>query len=214
MTACPFSVVESRWWPKGNHSVRPLFEAVASIHYDNPSAFAYDMFADKSSLTAVMNMRGGDSRTEVLYLASHGDEKSIGPSEKNSISRAEARNILIQANKNAQIKGLFLGTCLTGNADFARFLLEKSEANLEWVAGYGKSVDWVDGTAIDMIFFSKLAELYIANKSKKKGKLSPRSMAHTAATEMVKLVQGAHSSYGFNIYFHENNKLTSMFNDL
>lgn len=211
MAACPFSVIESRWWEKGNHSVRPLFEAVAAIHYDNPSAFAYDMFADKSSLSVVMNMRGSDKRTEIVYLASHGDEKAIGPSVNNPISRVEARNILITANANKQIKGLFLGTCLTGNADFARFFLENKNTNLEWVAGYAKSVDWVDGSAIDMIFFSKLAELYVANKSKRNGKLSPRDMAHSAATKLAELVQGAYSSYGFNIFFHESNKLTSMF---
>lgn len=211
MSVCPFSVVESRWWPEGNHSVRALFEAVASIHYDNPSAFAYDMFADKSSLATVMNLRGTDKRTEVVYLASHGDETNIGPNATNAISRTEARNIVISANKKKQIKGLFLGTCLTGNAAVARFFLENTSTNLEWVAGYSKSVNWVDGSAIDMIFFSKLAELYVANKSKKKGKSSPRAMAHTAATAMLKLVQGAHSAYGFNIYFHENKKLTSMY---
>ena len=211
MSACPFSVVESRWWPNGNHSVRALFEAVASIHYDNPSAFLYDMFADKSSLATVMSMRGCDKRTEVIYLASHGDEANIGPNAANAISRTEARNIVAAANTNMQIKGLFLGTCLTGNAAAARFFLENTSTNLEWVAGYSKSVDWVDGSAIDMIFFSKLAELYVANKSKRKGKVSPRKMAHSAATALVKLVQGAHSTYGFNIYFHENKKLTSMF---
>lgn len=211
MSFCPFSVVESRWWPNGNHSVRALFEAVASIHYDNPSAFFYDMFADKSSLSTVMAMRGSDKKTEVIYLASHGDENNIGPNSTNAISRTEVRNILISNNKPKQIKGLFLGTCLTGNTAVARFFLENTSTNLEWIAGYDKSVDWVDGSAIDMIFFSKLAELYVANKSKKKGKLPPRQMAHEAATALVKLVQGAHSTYGFNIYFYENKKLTSMF---
>jgi hypothetical protein len=208
---CPFSVVESRWWSKGNHSVRPLFEAVASIHFDNPSAFYYDMFADKSSLKTVLTMRGNDAQTEVIYLASHGNETQIGPNSENTISRTEVRNIIVSANTKKQIKGLFLGTCLTGNIDVARFFLENAETNLEWVAGYSNSVDWVDGSAVDMIFFSKLAEKYVANKSKKKGKLSPRKMAHETATALVKLVQGAHSVYGFNIYFHENKKLTSMF---
>lgn len=211
MTSCPFSVVESRWWSTGNHSVRPLFEAVAALHYDNPSAFLYDMFVNRASLSTVLGMRGKDKRTEIIYLASHGNENHIGPDSANAISRAEARNCFIAANGNGQIKGLFLGTCLTGNTAVAKFFLEKPETKLDWFAGYSDSVHWIDGTAIDMIFFSKLAELYVENKSKKKGKLSARSMAHTAATNLVKLVPGAHSTYGFNIYFHENNKLTSMF---
>lgn len=205
MSACPFSVVESRWWSKGNHSVRALFEAVAAIHYNNPTCFYYDMFADRSSLSTVLKMRGQDAQTQVLYLATHGDAKNIGPNATNAISRTEVRNILSFANKASQIKGLYLGTCLRG------LVRENTSTKLEWLAGYRDSVDWIDGSAIDMIFFSKLAELYVANKSKKKGKLSPRKMAHEAASALVKLVPGAHSTYGFNIYFHENKKLTSMF---
>lgn len=212
MSVCPFSVVESRWWSSGNHSVRGLFEAVAAIHYDNPSAFAYDMFADRSSLRTVLGMRGCDGRTEVLYLASHGDESHIFPNGADGIGRAEVRSALVAANAGGQIKGLFLGTCLSGNTEMARFFLERSETSLDWVAGYGKSVDWVDGSAIDMIFFSKLAQLYVANERKRKARRnSPRAMAHAAATALVKLVQGAYSAYGFNIYFHENGRLTSMF---
>jgi hypothetical protein len=169
------------------------------------------MFADKSSLSTVLKMRGSDSQTEVLYLATHGDEKNIGPNSTNIISRTEVRNALIAANKKAQVKGGYLGTCLTGNADVAKFFLENTSTKLEWIAGYRDSVDWIDGSAIDMIFFSKLAELYVKNKSKRAGKLSPRKMAHEAASALLKLVPGAHSTYGFNIYFHENKKLTSMF---
>lgn len=207
---CPFSVVESRWWSTGNHSVRALFEAVAAIHYDNPTCFFYDMFADKSSLSTVMSMRGADHQTEVVYLATHGDENSIGPTTTNSVSRTEVRNILTAANKKGKIKGLFLGTCMTGNLDVAKFFLDGTNTKLCWLAGYRKKVDWIDGSAIDMIFFSKLAELYVANKKKKKGKLSAIQMAHQAATELTELVPGAVSTYGFNLFMYENKKLTSM----
>lgn len=211
MSICPFAVLESRWWSEGNHSVKVLFEAVASIHYDNPSAFYYDMFANKSSLKTVLDVRAQDARTEVIYLATHGDESTIGPNALNSISRTELRNAIVNANSDGQVKGLFLGTCMTGNAKMAKYLLS-SGSKLKWVAGYSKSVDWLDGSAIDMIFFSKLAELYVLNKSKKKGKLSAQQMSHKAASELIKLVQGAHTTYGFNIFFQENTGLTSMFN--
>lgn len=206
----PLAVIESRWWSSGNHSVRSLFEAVAAIHYSNPSEFFYDMFADRSSLKTVFSTRAQDGQTEVVYLASHGNQNQIGPTPKTAISRTEFRNIIKSDNSAGQIKGLFLGTCLTGNTDTAKFLLHSS-TNLVWVAGYSKSVDWVDGSAIDMVFMSKLAALYRANKSKKKGKLSPRALAHDAATQLVKLIPGAYTQYGFNIYFNDNGAFTSMF---
>ncbi len=211
MSLGPVAILESRWWSHGNHSVRSLFEAVAAIHYENPSAFFYDMFANKSSLGTILDSRCTDKRTKVAYLATHGNENEIGPNSANAISRTEFRNLLVAANSTGQLKGLYLGTCLTGNSKTAKFLLEDKSTKLDWVAGYRESVDWVDGSAIDMVFFHKLAQLYVANKRKRRGKLSARAIAHEAATQLNKLIPGAHSTYGFNIYFHEKNKLTSMF---
>lgn len=207
----PTAVVESRWWRTGNHSVRHLFEAVAAIHYENPSAFYYDMFADRSSLQTILQARSQDGVSEVIYVASHGDSNCISPTPTTAISRTEFRNIFKNCNAGGQIKGLFLGTCHTGNTETARFLLQDPGTKLEWVAGYSNTVDWVDGSAIDMVFVSKLTELYLSNRSRRKDKLSPRKMAHEAATRLVALITGAHTKYGFNIYFHENHKITSMF---
>ena len=206
----PFSIIESRWWSTGNHSVRALFEAVGAIHYSNPSAFYYDMFADRSSLSRMMRLRASDRTTEVLYLATHGDETAIGPGAGVSISRTEFRNDLATANTGGQIKGLFLGTCLTGNLQTATFLLS-GNTNLTWVAGYRQTVDWVDGSAMDMIFFHKLAAEYKANAARRRGKLTSLQMAHNAASELTKLVTGAHAIYGFNIYFKNGQTINGMY---
>lgn len=211
MSDSPFAVIESRWWDSGNHSVRPVFEAVSAIHFGNPSAFFYDMFSEKTSLAATLQARATDKRTEVVYLASHGDENHIGPTAATAVSRTALRNCFVKSNGEGQVKGLFLGTCLTGNIEVARFFLESRRTGLDWLAGYRKGVDWVDGTAIDMIFFSKLAEQYRKNRGRGKRRQSPRAMAHKAASELLCIVPGAFSTYGFNIYFHENGKLTSMF---
>jgi hypothetical protein len=203
----PISIVETRWWDDGNHSVRYLFEAIASIHYDNPSAFYYDMFSNRSSLQSILNKRCNDANTKVLYLATHGNDTEIGSDE--DISRTEFRNDLVSANKKKQLSGLFLGTCYTGNTDTASFLLS-GRTNLDWVAGYTQSVDWIDGNAIDMVFFHKLTQEYLENR-KRRTKASPADMAKKAATELNKLIPGSHSKYGFNIYFRDGTRITSMF---
>lgn len=207
-----FAVLESRWWKEGNHSVRPLFAAVAEIHYANPSAFYYDMFAEERSLAALLAARGSDGTTEVIYLATHGDENGneISGLGESTISRAKLKNSIAVANGKKQIRGLFLGTCFTGNHSMAKFLLDPS-TKLEWVAGYGCEVDWIDGSAIDMIFFSRLAEEYVENTSRKKGKLSPFKMAHRAASSVVNLVPGAVSKYKFNFFHSEKGALKAMF---
>lgn len=205
----PFSVIESRWYDTGNDTVKLFFDVIGSIYCDNPNAYFHYTFNEKNSLKNAFKACCENNTTEVVYLATHGNAKSIGPNNEN-ISRTELRNIISEANKNKAIRGIFLGTCETGNEDIARFLLEKKSTNLEWIAGYNSSIDWIDGTAMDMIFFSKLADQYIKNK-KRKNKFSARKMAHLAASELLKIVPGAFIEYGFNIYFHEKNKLTSMF---
>lgn len=210
MSSGPISIIESRWWEEGNHSVMPIFEAVAGIHYNNPSAFFYDMFSNQSSLQGILNVRCNDALTKVIYLATHGNDNEIGHGMHGTISRTAFRNALIAANKKKQVSGLYLGTCYTGNAATSSFLLANGKANLDWVAGYTTSVDWVDGTAIDMVFFHRLTEQYKKNMSRHK-KLSSCDMAKTAATELNKLVPGSHSRYGFNIFFREGKKITSMF---
>ncbi|MDQ3558320.1 MAG: hypothetical protein M3453_03885, partial [Pseudomonadota bacterium] len=52
------AVVESRWWDIGNDSVRPLFEAFASIHCDNSHSFTYDMFNGKESFGRILARLG------------------------------------------------------------------------------------------------------------------------------------------------------------
>lgn len=158
-----------------------------------------------------MTMRAADSVTEVVYLGSHGNENNIGPNAANVVTRAKFRNIVRDTNAGGQIKGLYFGTCLTGNEATARFLMLGADTQLDWMGGYRESVDWVDGSAIDMIFFGKLAHEYMLNSRRRRGKLSARRMAQIAATSLLRIVPGAHSDYGFNMYFRENGNLTSMF---
>lgn len=211
MTTGPIAVLETRWWDQGNHSIRPIFEAVAAIHFDNPSAFFYDMFADESSLNTVLQQRSADNVTKVIYLATHGNDTHIGPNATKAISRTKLRNAVKTANLQGQVSGLYLGTCYTGNTDTATFLLDSGGTKLDWVAGYTESVDWIEGSAIDMVFFHRLAEEYRKNKSRSRGKLSDLEIAKRAATETFKLIPGAHSKYGFNLYTRNGKDVGSLF---
>ena len=213
MLQAPFSVVETRWWKDGNHSVRPLFESVAALQYDNPSAFLYDMFCDESSLSTIMHQRCSDGATEVVYLATHGNEEAtaIGQNEDTAITRTKFRNVMRSANKKKQLSGMFLGTCYTAKNKTIEFLLDGGGTKMSWMAGYTEEVDWIEGSAIDIVFFNYLAQEYKRNRSRKNGKKSPVEMAKTAATELIKLIPSAHFKYGFNFYHLEGKEIRSMF---
>lgn len=210
MSLGPISILETRWWNKGNHSIRPLFEAVAGIHFNNPTAFYYDMFSDESSLKIALTERCQDEVSKIVYLATHGNDTHIGPNAAQAISRTKLRNAVRDANYNSQLCGLYLGTCYTGNTDTASFILG-GNTNLTWVAGYTESVDWIEGSAIDMVFFHWIADEYKKNKSRSRGKLSDLEIARRATTETIKLIPGAQSKYGFNLYFNENGSISSVF---
>ena len=212
MTQAPVAVIETRWWEDGNHSVKPMFEALAALNHSNPSAILYDMFSEKHSLESVLTARCSDGVTCVIYLATHGDKSStyIGQSASTAISRTEFKNVLCKANTKGQLKGLFLGTCYTATNNTVSFLLNGGGSKLTWAAGYTESVEWIEGTAIDMVFFHHLTSEYVRNKSRKKGKKSDVEMAKFAATEVMKLIPAAHSKYGFNIYYAEGKKVVSM----
>ena len=195
------AVIESRWWPNGNDSVRPLFEVLAGIVEANPHAVRYDMFTDAGSLTGIVSdiAEQTDPNFHSLYLAAHGDENSICGLGGESVSRAKLRNIIINANGRAAITGLYFGSCLVGTRKNAEFLMQGS--GLQWIGGYTESVDWVDSSAVDLVFWSKYISEIKTNRSRRKGKRSNIEMVKLASAEMKKIMPNISNQLGFNIYY-------------
>ncbi|MFZ4580316.1 MAG: hypothetical protein ACOYOB_18185, partial [Myxococcota bacterium] len=58
------------------------------------------------------------------------------------------------------IDGLYLGTCLFGDEFNADYLLnppkQRDKPPLRWVAGYETSVDWIDSSALDLLFWNTM----------------------------------------------------------
>ena len=71
------------------------------------------------------------------------------------------------------------------------------------MAGYDKSVDWIDSSAVDMIFWSKYLHDRKKNRSRRKGKRSELQMAQHAASEMKTLMPSVFRELGFNVYFRD-----------
>lgn len=199
------AVIESRWWEYGNDSVRPLFETLAGILYGNPHAVRYDMFAEKASLSQIINEVSQDGSYHSIYIGSHGDNGSIYGLGESKISRTELRNILIKANDHHSISGLYFGSCLIATAQNASFWLpDNYETGLEWVAGYTTKVDWVDSSAVDMIFWSKYLLERQKNKSRRRNKKDDIDMIKAASAEMKKLVPNIFTQMGFNVYYRDS----------
>jgi hypothetical protein len=152
MTHTGLAVVESRWWDSGNDSVRPLFETLAGIIEGNPHSVRYDMFAEENSLASIIDDICADGAYHSLYVGLMGTS-SIRRSGGAEISRVKLRNILRNYNAKGQCSGLYFGSCLIATEKNAGFwLCDTPTTGLQWIGGYKTSVDWVDSSAIDMIF--------------------------------------------------------------
>jgi hypothetical protein len=105
------------------------------------------------------------------------------------------------ANTNGAIAGLYFGSCLVGTPRNASFwLTETPTTGHKWIAGYTKSVDWVDSSAVDMIFWSKYLHERRTNRSRRRDKRSELDMVKHASLEMKKLMPTVFNEMGFNIY--------------
>lgn len=89
----------------------------------------------------------------MLYLACHGDEDGrLALHGGERVSRTHLANVL--ARCGPALKGVFLGACFSGRQDLATFVLDRCP-NIKWIAGYSEEIDYVDSTALDMMFFNK-----------------------------------------------------------
>jgi hypothetical protein len=195
------AVIEARWWKDGNDSVRPLFETLAGIVEGNPHHVRYDMFTEEASLSEIISDISVKSGIHSVYIGAHGDDKCIGGLGDATISRTVLRNMFRSSNSSGEIQGLYFGSCLIGTAKNANFWLAKEQkTGLKWPAGYTNSVDWVDSSAVDMIFWSKYLHERKTNRSRKRGKLSELEMVEKASSAMKKLMPTVFEQMGFNIY--------------
>ncbi len=198
------SVIEARWWTDGNHSVRPLFETMASITADNPYAFRYDIFANRSALECVLCDVASNREFHSVYLASHGSDGALHGLGDEEITRAALRNSFRTANARHTVTGLYFGSCLMCNRANAEFFLDPAGGcNVNWIAGYSKSVDWMDSSSVDPIFWTKLINERFTNNRRRRGKKNDLQIARHAADAVKSLMPTVFDQLGFNMYYRD-----------
>lgn len=156
MTSTGIAVIESTWWKKKNTSVRGLFEVVADIVVQNPHGYHYEMANSVEGLKKAIETLAVSRDIRYLYLAMHGNETGIVPHNGEVLSTIVLRNILARAkSERTSLRGLYLGCCDFGTLEMASKLFGK-DVSPTWIAGYSKSVDWLESSALDMLFLSTL----------------------------------------------------------
>ena len=93
------------------------------------------------------------------------------------------------------LHGVFLSACVTGTQAVARKLLftpEGDAAPLHWLAGYDRTVNWIDTIALETLFFNTWIGFQASD--------TPEHAAKSAARRLSRDVPGLIMTLGFRLF--------------
>jgi hypothetical protein len=188
------AVLESRWWNNSNTSVRGLFELIADINNDNPHAYEYEMANCEVAVKEAIPRIAANKKCKYLCIATHGDKDGLRLHNDERISRTELRNILESINNTSgsRFHGVHMSSCIFGTQTLADFVFEKS-VSPNWISGYSTKVNFLDSSAMDLLFFNELVGKAIAGES-------PNKAIMRTAKRLKVLAGGLVEQLGFGIY--------------
>jgi hypothetical protein len=193
-------VIESRWWDKKNTSVRGVFDLISDIHTGNHHGYKYEMANSKAAFYEIIPRICKDNDTNYISIAMHGCKQYLEFANGDRINRKEFRDLFARENnKSRNTCGVHFGSCSFFDSLFAKFIFEK-DTSAWWLAGYSKSIDWIESSALDQIFFSKLMK---NNGSMRKKQINA---IKDVAIEMKEQVNGLVKELGFQIWICDIDK--------
>lgn len=195
------AVIETRWWQTGNHSVRGLFDVLWDI-LEPGTRYHYEMFVDRNSLRSILTRimeLNRQPHIRHLYIAGHGDNDGIHAAEgHHRISRGQLCNDLLECIPNRESHrrgGLYVSSCQFVNDQNVCFMFDRDVASkLRWIAGYSTTVDWIDSSLSDMLFWNTY---YHSNENTEIRKIAE------VGSRINSFMPGAFHELGFQIYLFE-----------
>lgn len=188
------AVIESKWFEGSNVSVRGLFDLVADLATDTPHAYHYEMACSEVALKEAIPRVAKDNSCRYLCLAMHGNDKGLQLINGDQVTRTELKNMLvrIRAQRGAKLAGIHMAACIFGTEEIAEKLFS-TPTELRWMAGYTQEVDWIESSALDLLFFNYLADLDDVP-------LTEIQKIHAVARKLAGSVDGLVKKLGFGIY--------------
>lgn len=194
MTHTGIAVLESGWWRKSNVSVRGLFELIANLSTGNPNAYHYEMANSEVAIKEAVPRIATYRECRYLTLAMHGDEqgKTLTLLNGDELTKRELRDLLVEIHRTqgAKLRGLHLGSCYFGTDDLADYLF-RSDIGINWIAGYSKEIDFIESSAMDLLFFNELLRWSDVTEIQR---------IEQVASRVSEIAPGLVSSLGFGIF--------------
>lgn len=151
------AMIEGRWFSHSNVSVKGIFDLLSDIHIGTPHGFHYEMFNNSDAFREIVQRLGEKNGIHNLYVACHGNEDHIVGTNGEEISKKTVRDALrdVARTRRAVLKGLYFGACNFVDDDLAHYIFGPGEVGISWIAGYSKSVNWVNSSALDWCFWNE-----------------------------------------------------------
>lgn len=149
------AVIEGKWFPDRNISVKSIFDLLSDLHCDSRHSFHYEMFNDGRAFREIMLRLAKLRGLHYIYIAAHGSDDAIYGSNEEPISKADVRKVLmeIKSTPGATLKGIYFGSCAFVNDSLVEFVSQKDNG-IRWIAGYASDVEWITSSALDWCFWN------------------------------------------------------------
>lgn len=145
------TVLEGKWFPDRHVSIRDLFAPLFSVWAaGNDASYHYEQFTNDAAFRAAIHYAFESDRAKTIYVGAHGNANGIQGFHDEGISQTKIKNALNQTD-GATKRGLYFGACSFCHDKTAKLILN-SCPRVGWIAGYQTEVDWIDSSAIDLLF--------------------------------------------------------------
>lgn len=188
------ALLESRWRDDSNITMRNLFELIADIATNNPNSFHYEMANTVEAVKEAIPRIASYRKCRYLCIGTHGDDGGLQFGKDHKLTRTELRNILksIEVTDGSRLDGIYLSSCAFGTQKLANFLFEPAIRPV-WIAGYAEYVNWIESSALDLLFFNELMRYEGTTDS-------PLQLIEKVAEKLLKTAPDLVRHLGFGIY--------------
>ena len=192
--------MESSWDQEDPFQHYSLMPIVSEFAKQRKIETYHKVFTDAKSfkhwIETYNNLCKGGS---LLYIAAHGYKASLCGLN----CRINKQTITNAIAKARNIQFVHFGSCLFGNEENLKSILKKA-TNLSWIAGYDKSVDWVDSSLFDIFLWSRITP-------HGRGSSDKNLKTHTIVKNIIELqVAGMVKELGFKFVYRYGKNIESV----
>lgn len=185
------NIIEGKWFKENHLTVHDFYIPLLNILFDDRLGYHHETFTTKESFEKAIVSAFDSKNKNMIYIGCHGLPDGLQTYRDGMIS-VDLLIEYINKSKRKTKRGLYIGSCFFGNKENIEKILNQCPQIL-WVAGYGRSADWIDSTLLEVFFMKQ----YFVHPKKYDQDLKGL-LSHIMRE--IKNIQGISDSMEFRLY--------------